>query len=172
MTTPTARQVLEIEVLSAHEFGLFGDVIEATDAARHFSINDGYAERFHDLANIDVTAGQGRVLVNIFRARPRILPFRLNLLERHPLGSQAFFPLSATPYLVIVASGGASPDVATLRCFRALPGQGVNYARGTWHHPLVGLHDVSDFLVLDRGGEPGEANCDVRMLDDASIWIE
>ncbi len=167
-----ARRLLTIEPLSAEAFRPFGDLIEASDTARHFTINDGYAERYHDLANIDVAAGGGRAIVNIFRARPRELPFRLVLLERHPLGSQAFVPLSPVPYLVVVAEADGAPDLARIRCFRALPGQGVNYARGIWHHPLIALQAECDFLVIDRGGVPTDDNCDVHSLDHDSIWIE
>ena len=93
MPSDLHRQVLTIEPLSSEAFIPFGDVIEASDAARHFPINDGYAERYHDLARVDVASGGGRALINIFRAKPRGLPFELRLLERHPLGSQAFVPL-------------------------------------------------------------------------------
>ena len=166
------HHVLTIEPLSAAAFKPFGDVIEASDAARHFPINDGYAERYHDLARVDVASGGGYAVINIFRAKPRSLPFELRLLERHPLGSQAFVPLSQLPYLVVVAPAAAEPDINHLRCFEAAPGQGVNYARGTWHHPLIALHSPCDFLVVDRGGPADEANCDVYPLSGSSLWIE
>ena len=166
------RQVLTIEPLSSEAFKPFGDVIEARDAVRHFPINDGYAERYHDLARVDVSSGGGHALINIFRAKPRSLPFELRLLERHPLGSQAFVPLSPLPYLVVVAPIAAEPDLKDVRCFQAAPGQGVNYARGTWHHPLIALQAPCDFLVVDRGGPADEANCDVYPLSGSSLWIE
>jgi ureidoglycolate lyase len=166
------RRVLTVEPLSADAFRPFGDVIEASEAARHYSINDGYAERYHDLARIDVAVSGGRAIVNIFRAEPRRLPFRLVLLERHPLGSQAFMPLAALPYFVVVAEGGNAPDLQSVRCFRALPGQGVNYARGTWHHPLIALQASCDFLVIDRAGASDDDNCDVHTVPDESIWID
>jgi ureidoglycolate lyase len=169
---PNDRHVLAIEPLSAEAFRPFGDVIEASDAARHFPINDGYAERYHDLARVDVTSGGGHVLVNIFRAKPRSLPIELQLLERHPLGTQAFMPLSPLPYLVVVAPAAEEPDFKNVRCFQAAPGQGVNYARGTWHHPLIALHDPCDFLVIDRGGAAGDANCDIHPLTGSSLWVE
>jgi ureidoglycolate lyase len=169
---PITRHVLTIEPLSAEAFRPFGDVIEASDAARHFPINEGYAERYHDLARVDVAHGGGHALINIFRAKPRNLPFQLLLLERHPLGSQAFMPLSPLSYLVVVAQAADEPDINNLRCFEAAPGQGVNYARGTWHHPLIARHSVCDFLVLDRGGADDDANCDIHPLTDSSLWIE
>jgi ureidoglycolate lyase len=169
---PTNRHVVATEPLSAEAFRPFGDVIEASDAARHFPINDGYAERYHDLARVDVASRGGHTLINIFRAKPRSLPFQLLLLERHPLGSQAFMPLSPLGYLVVVAPAAEEPDIKKLRCFQAAPGQGVNYARGTWHHPLIALHSVCDFLVVDRGGAADDANCDVYPLTGSSLWIE
>jgi ureidoglycolate lyase len=168
MPEPTA--VLPIEPLTAAAFQPFGDVIEASASRRHFSINDGFAERYHDLARVELGA-QGRAIISIFKALPRTLPMQLRLLERHPLGSQAFMPLSALPYLVVVAQAGELPQTSQLRCFAVAAGQGVNYARGTWHHPLIALHQACDFLVIDRGGAPNESNCDEYPLADSAIWI-
>lgn len=165
---------LAIEPLTAEAFRPFGDVIEASDAARHFTINEGYAERFHDLAHVDVTKRGGRAIVSIFKAKPRMLPMQLILLERHPLGSQAFMPLSQRAYLVVVAPATPNankPDATAIRCFRAEPGQGVNYAPGTWHHPLSALDAPCDFLVVDRGGAPGDHNCDEHPLGPTAAWI-
>lgn len=145
---------LTIEPLTRTAFAEFGDVIEADGAARTYAINAGTTTRFHDLAAIDTTRDGGRTIVSLFRAQPRPLPFIVRQLERHPLGSQAFMPLSPSPYLVVVATD----PVATPRAFLARDGQGVNYRAGTWHHPLLALEAVSDFLVIDRGG-PGD-NCD------------
>lgn len=142
------------EPLTAAAFAPFGDVIEASDSAQRFQINQGHAERYHDLASVDLAGSGARALISIFRSHPRRFPLSLDLLERHPLGSQAFMPLAALSYLVVVAPGGDAPDVQALRCFIAAAGQGVNYARGTWHHPLLSLHATTDFLVIDRGG-PG-----------------
>lgn len=172
MISTADMTTLAIEPLTAEAFRPFGDVIEASESVRHFSINDGFAERYHDLASIDVERGGGRTILSIFKALPRSLPMQLVLLERHPLGSQAFMPLSGLPYLVVVAEAGPVPNLAQIRCFRAATGQGVNYARGTWHHPLIGLQAPSDFLVVDRGGAPGDANCDEYPLSDTPIWIK
>ena len=161
------------EPLSAEAFAPFGDVIEVSDSARHFSINAGYAERYHDLARVDVASAGGRPLISIFRARPRTLPLALTLLERHPLGSQAFMPLSRLPYLVVVApaADATRPDLSRLRCFLAGPGQGVNYAAGTWHHPLLALQAECDFLVVDRGGAATDHNCDEFPLDGLALMV-
>ena len=167
----TKRFTLDIEPLSSAAFRSFGEVIEASESGLHFSINDGFAERFHDLAQIDVNTQGGRPIISIFKAQPRQLPMRLLMLERHPLGSQAFIPMSPQTFLVVVAPASAHPDLQQLRCFLTAPGQGVNYARGIWHHPLIALHAPGDFLVLDRAGAKTDANCDEHPLTAASVWI-
>lgn len=157
---------LRVEPLTREAFAPFGDVIEASDAAQHFTINGGNTERYHDLAKVEPGAN-GRSIVSIFRGQPRALPFTVEMMERHPLGSQAFVPLSGAPYLVVVAPAGAAPGVADLRVFIARGDQGVNYARGVWHHPLLALDGVCDFLVIDRAGEG--PNCDEVRLDAPGV---
>ena len=169
---PAPRRLITTEPLTAEAFAPFGDVIEASDRARHFAINNGSTERYHDLAHIDVASGGGHAILSIFRARPCRLPMQLLLLERHPLGSQAFMPLSQLPYLVVVAEPAQVPDLASVRCFRAAPGQGVNYARGTWHHPLIALDAGGDFLVIDRGGPEAAGDCEVLPLVAPEVWVE
>ena len=80
------------------------------------------------------------------------------MMERHPLGSQAFIPTGPHLWLTVVAPAGNPPEPSDLRAFIAGAGQGVNYHRGVWHHPLIALEAVSDFIVVDRGG--GGDNCD------------
>ena len=160
-----ADQPVSVEPLTAEAFKPFGDVIEASTSAQHFTINQGYAERFHKLAHVDLTQDGGQPAISIFKARARPLPLQLSMLEKHPFGSQAFMPLSGHAYLVVVASGGDTPDMTTLKCFSATAQQGVNYAKGTWHHPLLALND-GDFLVVDRAGPAGEVNCVEVMLDE------
>ncbi len=145
---------LPIKPLTRAAFAAFGDVIE-TDGARHFEINNGSTTRFHDLARVDVEAEGGHVLVNIFRARPLPMPLTIAMVEKHPLGSQAFVPLEAAPFLVVVAPPSDTVEPDDLRTFLAEAGQGVNYAPGVWHHPVIALGRETDFLVIDRGG-PGD----------------
>jgi ureidoglycolate lyase len=167
MDVRVADKQLAIEPLTAEAFKPFGDVIEATDNAHHFTINQGYAERFHRLAKVDVTTDEGQPAISIFKARARALPLQLSLLEKHPFGSQAFMPLSGHAYVVVVAMGGDMPDLSTLKCFIASAQQGVNYAKGTWHHPLLALQD-GDFLVVDRAGPAGEVNCVEVVLNEVA----
>ncbi len=154
---------LLVEPLTRSAFADFGDVIEL-DGAHHYPINGGTCERYHDLARVDV--GEGRTLINVFRGQARSFPIPIVMLERHPLGSQAFVPLSDRDYLVVVAPSGEL-DPARVRAFLARPRQGVNYAKGVWHHPLLALGEVSDFLVVDRGGAGN--NCDEQHIPPRSI---
>lgn len=149
-------RTLLLEPLTRAAFAPFGDVI-SPDGARHFPINGGTTERFHDLATIDLGEADGRTLVNVFRGQPRALPFEIAMMERHPHGSQAFIPLSDVRYLVVVAPSGPF-DERQMRAFAVHGRVGVNYARGVWHHPLIALDAVADFLVIDRGGSL--PNCD------------
>jgi ureidoglycolate lyase len=142
---------IRIEPLTAAAFASFGQVIEIDDA-QHYKINNGMTERYHDLARVELGGVHARPLISIFRGQPYALPLTLRLVERHPLGSQAFYPLSANPWLVIVAEDEGGVPVR-LRAFQPVPGQGVNIAMNTWHGVLTPLEAVSDFIVVDRGGE-------------------
>jgi ureidoglycolate lyase len=163
-------RTLNVEPLTPERFLPFGEVIEARDAVRQMHINQGFATRFHDLARVDV--GQGKVLINIFRALPRTLPMQLQVMERHPLGSQTFVAMAEVPFLVVVAPPTQALAVADIRCFRAEAGQGVNYGKGVWHHPLIAIGRGSDFLVIDRGGPSGERNLDEVDVLAHQIWID
>jgi ureidoglycolate lyase len=156
--------VLKAEPLTSEAFAPFGDVIQIAGRKPRL-INEGTCERFDDLAPVDVLADGGRPLISIFKAVPRELPFEVRVLERHPLSSQAFFPLDGVPFLVVVAQDGASgaPWGTRIRAFRASGDQGVSYRRNTWHHALLAIGQTSHFLVVDRGG-PGE-NCDEVAVD-------
>lgn len=156
--------VLEAVPLTAAAFAPFGEVLETAGHTPRL-INEGTSERFDDLAPVDVLANGGRPLISIFKATPRPLPFRVKGLERHPLSSQAFFPLDGLPFLVVVAEAGDSPWPNRIRAFRASGKQGVSYRRNTWHHALFALGETCHFLVIDRGGS--EENCDETVIEPA-----
>lgn len=141
---------LTVEPLTRAAFAPFGDVIE-TEGAQMRLINGGSTERFHDLAKVDIAGPDARVLVNIFVGQAFSPPMTIEMLERHPFGSQAFYPLQARPFLAVVA-----PDENGVpgrpRAFLCRGDQGVNYGRNVWHHPLIALGENSAFLVVDRGG--------------------
>jgi len=150
-------RLIRPEPLTAAVFSPFGDVIACADDTKIRHINHGHTDRYHDLAALDLLAEGGRPVVSIFRSRPLPRPVAVEVMERHPLSSQAFFPLDRHPYLVLVAPKGDF-DAGALKAFVAGPGQGVNYHAGTWHHYSLSLDKVCDFLVIDRDG-PGQ-NCD------------
>ena len=143
-------EAIAIEPLTRAAFAPFGQVIE-TEGAQHYAINGGMTERYHDLAKIELGGADPRPLLSIFRGKPYALPLTLTMVERHPFGSQAFYPLSPRPFLVI-----AAPDEhgrpGRPRAFRTAPGQGVNIAMNIWHGVLTPLEAEADFLVIDRGG--------------------
>ena len=144
------------EPLTAEAFAPFGDVLDAGGPPDKM-INAGLCGRHHDRARLDF--GAGRAGISVFDAVPRALPYRCDLLERHPEGSQAFLPLHSNPFLVIVAPDtGDGPGRP--RAFLTAPGQGINLHRGTWHGVLTPLAAPGLFAVVDRIG-PG-ANLEER----------
>ena len=159
---------LKARPLTAERFALFGDVIETTRDSSSV-MNDARFERFDDLCDIDL-ANNGRVSVSIARCRtPTSLPLRLEMVERHPLGSQAFIPLSPCKMVIVVAPPGEAVDANELRAFVTNGRQGFNYRIGTWHMPLISFDAGQEYLIIERGGN--ESNCEEHSLDDA-IFLE
>src|SRR5210317_1089387 len=152
---------LRPEPLTKERFARYGDVIEAS-LENPDAMNEARFQRFDDLCDIDV--GGGDVAISVARCRaPTTLPLRIDMVERHPLGSQAFVPLKPCRMVVVVAPPGESVDADELRAFVTNGRQGINYHRGTWHMPLIAFDAGQDFLIVDRGGK--EANCDTHALD-------
>lgn len=156
---PDAPTRLELvaQSLTRSAFSSFGDVIES-GLDQPLSINAGMTARYHDLAQVDLGPADGRVLVSIFETQPYALPLQVGMLERHPLGSQAFVPMDGSSFLVVVAPAGDTVNLCDIRAFVTNGRQGVNYARGVWHHPLVVTQKPASFVVIDRGGNG--PNCD------------
>ena len=137
--------------LTRENFAPFGDVIDF-DGPNTYPINSGKCMRHHDLARVEATGPNARVLINLFRATPYEFPLRLSMVERHPFGSQAFVPLSPAPFVVIVCHD--TPDgPGEPHAFLTGHGQGVNYPRNTWHGVLTPVGAPQDFVVVDRGGD-------------------
>ncbi|MGE3244981.1 MAG: ureidoglycolate lyase [Beijerinckiaceae bacterium] len=151
MKDTMARATLTLEPLTREAFAPFGDVI-AKEGARHHLINGGSCTRYHDLAPVQLLGEAGRALINIFAPQPVVLPYAISLVERHPLGSQAFVPLSRDPFAVVVCEDEGGKPVRP-RAFITDGRQGVNYRANVWHAPLIALADGAEFLVVDRGGE-------------------
>jgi len=145
-------QTLTIQPLTKDAFAPFGEVVE-TDPATMRHINGGTTERYHALAHPEARGEGAELIISLFRGQPRKLPYLVDMVERHPLGSQSFHPLDGRPWLVIVAEDeGGRPGVPHV--FMATGKQGINYRANIWHHPLMALGKISDFLVVDRSG-PG-----------------
>lgn len=157
---------LAIEPLSAAAFALFGEVVEA--GSRGELVNEGTARQFADLATVDVASEGGAPRISIYRAAARPWPLAIAMLERHLLGSQLFMPLSRDPFVVVVAPPAAVPERSGIRAFVTDGRQGVNYRRGTWHHPLIAV-TAGEFLVLDRAG-PG-ADCEEFRFADGGFLL-
>jgi len=141
-----------VRPLSAESFAAFGDVIEL-QAAPTVMINRGHCARHSDLADLSFTQ-DGTAGISLFQAKPYPMPHNLDLMERHPLGSQAFIPMHTQPFLVIVAADeGGSPGVPV--AFATNGRQGVNYHRNTWHGVLTPIAEAGLFAVVDRCGGSG-----------------
>jgi ureidoglycolate lyase len=157
---------LVLQALTAQAFAPFGSVVSC-EGAHHYPINEGTTQRYDELARVE-TGPLACAIISIFRGQPRVFPLTIGFLERHPLGSQTFMPLERRPYLVVVAESIAGSAVpGHLHAFVAKCDQGVHYAAGTWHYPLIAVDQVSDFLVVDRRGE-GD-NCEEVKLPEPYI---
>ena len=144
-------QKLDLEPLTAEAFAPFGTVMDI-GATEKRMINGGTTERFHALAMADTEGEGGRTILSLFRGQPRAFPYAVAMMERHPLGSQAFFPLTPRPWIAVVApDAGGKPGEP--RAFLVPGDVGVQYAANAWHHPLIAVGQVSDFLVMDREGD-------------------
>ena len=156
--------VLQPQPLTTDRFALYGDVV-ATTGGVAAPMNEARFERYDRLATVDV---DGDVAISIVRSKaPTALPYHFDRVERHPLGSQAFIPLSPFPFVVVVAPPAEAVEPRDLRAFVTNGRQGISYHRGTWHMPLIALGEGQEFLVVDRA--PGAGNCEEWLLDDPVV---
>ena len=146
-----SRLIIKPKPISKENFEKFGDMI-TTDDIKPLEINDGYAKRFDGIANLDVKKGNGESTISIFSALKRSFPMKVDMMEKHPLGSQAFIPMKETIFLAFVAPQGDKPDLNQVEAFIVPKGIGVNYNSGVWHFPLISTEDMN-FLVVDRKGD-------------------
>ena len=154
--------------ITKENFSLFGDMISTKDA-KPIDINAGYAKRFDDLANINTSKDNGKTIVSIFSAKKRNFPMKIDMMEKHPLGSQAFIPMKETTFLVLVAPENDKPDLNKIESFIVPSGVGINYKPGVWHFPLIATEDMN-FLVVDRKGA-GE-NLVIENLEKKEILLQ
>ena len=134
--------------ITKENFSKFGDLITTKDIDP-ITINDGYAKRFDNIAKLDTSKENGKTIISIFSALKRTFPLKINMMESHPLGSQAFIPMKETTFLCFVAPSGEKPDLNKIESFIIPPGLGINYKPGTWHFPLIATEDCN-FLTIDK----------------------
>ncbi|MFK7836350.1 MAG: ureidoglycolate lyase [Sulfitobacter sp.] len=149
--------------LTAEAFAPFGDVMDASGAADKM-INQGRCGRHHDRAQLDFSDGTAGI--SIFQSETVSLPLTVSMVERHPMGSQAFVPMSADPFLVVVAQDHEGTPVNP-KAFVTVPGQAINFHRGTWHGVLTPLGGSGTFAVIDRIGEGN--NLEEHWFDESYI---
>ena len=154
--------------ITKKNFAAYGDLI-STDNIKPININAGYAKRFDNLANINTSKDEGNAVVSIFSALKRTFPMKIDMMEKHPLGSQAFIPMKETTFLSFVAPQGESPEINKIQSFIIPPKTGINYKPGIWHFPLISTENTN-FLVIDRKGS-GE-NLIIHKFEKENIILE
>ena len=144
------KKIIKPTGITRENFAAYGDLI-SSDSVKPIVINAGYAKRFDNLAKISTSKDKGETIVSIFSALKRSFPMKIDMMEKHPLGSQAFVPMKETIFLSFVAPPGDVPEINKIQSFIIPPKMGVNYNPGIWHFPLISTEDTN-FLVIDRKG--------------------
>ena len=160
--------IIKPKAISKENFKKFGDMI-TTNGIKPLEINDGYAKRYDGIATLDAKKDNGESIISIFSALKRSFPMKVDMMEKHPLGSQAFIPMKETTFLAFVAPEGDKPDLDKVEAFIIPKGVGVNYNAGIWHFPLIATEDM-DFLVVDRKGKGN--NLVLHDLNKQNITLE
>ncbi len=141
---------LKPKKLSQQNFAKYGQVIEL-DQDKSYLINEGHTRRYHDLAKADCSDKSGETIISIFKSQRRPFPLEIKMMEKHPLGSQAFLPMQPHAWLIVVADGNI-PTPESCHAFLAAPNQAIQYHKAIWHHPLLTLVAEQDFWIIDRKG--------------------
>ena len=160
--------IIKPKPVTRENFKKFGDMITTNDITP-IEINNGYAKRYDGIANLNTKKDNGESTISIFSALKRSFPMKIDMMEKHPLGSQAFIPMKETTFLVFVAPKGEKPNLNEVEAFIVPPGIGVNYNPGTWHFPLISTEDMN-FLVVDRKGS-GD-NLVIEDLDKEEVILK
>ena len=160
--------MIKPKLITKENFKKFGDMI-STEDIKPLEINNGFAKRYDGIANLDTKKDNGELTICIFSALKRSFPMKIDMMEKHPLGSQAFIPMKETVFLSFVAPEGEKPDLTRVEAFIIPKGIGVNYNPGIWHFPLISTEDMN-FLVVDRKGE-GD-NLIIHDLKEEDISID
>ena len=142
--------IIKPKKITRKNFQKFGDLI-SIKKKKSININDGYAKRFDNLCRINTSSKKGKTIMSIFSAKKRKFPMNIKMMEKHPLGSQAFVPMNETTFLVFVAPRGKRPNTKKIESFIVPKQTGINYKPGIWHFPLISSKNMN-FLVIDRKG--------------------
>ena len=169
---------LNLEKLSISQelFEPYGDIISKGMENNNYTINQGYCERFDEVASVNLLDRKAKPIISIFSAIPRKRPLKINYLEMHPLSSQAFMPIQKIDWVVVVANDNhGSPDLSSMKCF-GVPGDvGISYNPNVWHFPLL-VKKAQDFLVIDRSSALDKSKENLKEFffqsNDNSIYIE
>ena len=145
------EKIIKPVKITRTNFATYGDLISADDI-KPMDINAGYAKRFDNLAHINTLKDEGKTVVSIFSALKRTFPMKIDMMEKHPLGSQAFIPMKETTFLSFAAPPGEKPDIDKIESFIISPRTGINYKPDIWHFPLISTENTN-FLVIDRKGD-------------------
>ena len=94
------EKVIKPVKISRSNFNIYGDLISTNDIDP-IDINAGYAKRFDNLANLNTSKDNGKTIVSIFSAIKRTFPMKIDMMEKHPLGSQAFIPMKKTTFICL-----------------------------------------------------------------------
>ena len=156
------------KIINKKNFSKFGQIID-TSKKSYFRINNGFAKRYDNLIKINTSTKKGKTIASIFSAKKRLFPMKIDMMEKHPLGSQAFIPMKETTFLAFVAPKEEKLDLTKIEAFIIPPGIGINYYPGTWHFPLISTEDMN-FLVVDRKGS-GD-NLVIENLDKENITLK
>ena len=143
--------IIKPKPITKENFSKYGDVITTKDI-KPLEINNGYAKRFDGIANLDTSTDDGETTICIFSALKRSFPMKIDMMEKHPLGSQAFIPMEDTKFLVFVAPKGNKPNIDKIKSFIVPKQTGINYKAGIWHFPLISIKNMN-FLIIDRKGK-------------------
>ena len=160
--------IIEPIKITRKNFAKYGDLISSDDI-KPLNINAGYAKRFDNLANINTSKDEGKTIVSIFSALKRTFPMKIDMMEKHPFGSQAFIPIKETTFLCFVAPPGEFPKIDKIQSFIIPPKTGINYKPGIWHFPLISTEDT-DFLVIDRKGN--SENLIIHKFDKEKVVLK
>ena len=162
------KKIIKPTEITRENFSAYGDLI-SSNSIKPIDVNAGYAKRFNDLAKINTSKNKGETIVSIFSALKRSFPMKIDMMEKHPLGSQAFVPMKETIFLSFVAPPGDVPEINKIQSFIIPPKMGINYKPGIWHFPLIPTEDTN-FLVIDRKGS-GE-NLIIHKFDKEKVVLK